>query len=133
MSNERRMTMTNYKTTELGQIEKIVNLENGKVFLHDTLALTSCEISINCVAKGFKIPFNHKHKQNEEIYIFLKGEGILTVDNEKISVKEGSVVKVLPEASRTLENTSDNDLQFICVQAKTNSLEQFGFGDGELC
>ena len=125
--------MTNYKTTELGKIDEIINLENGKVFLHDTLELTSCEISINTVPKGFKVPFKHKHKQNEEVYIILKGNGIISVDDAVIDVKEGSVVKILPEASRTIENTGDGDLQFICVQAKKNSLEQFGLGDAELC
>lgn len=125
--------MTNYKKTELGKIDELINLENGKAFLHDALELTSCEISINTVPKGFKVPFNHKHKQNEEVYIILKGEGIMTIDNEAVKVKEGSVVKVTPEASRTIENTSDNEFQFICVQAKANSLEQYGFGDGEIC
>lgn len=57
----------------------------------------------------------------------------MTIDGEDVIVKEGSVVKVVPEASRTIENTSDKNFQFICVQAKANSLEQFGFGDGEIC
>ena len=125
--------MTNYKTTELGKIGEIINLENGKVFLHDALDLTSCEISVNAVPKGFKMPFNHKHKQNEEVYIILKGEGIITVDGAAVNVKEGSFVKILPQASRTIENTSDGEFEFICIQAKTNSLEQFGLGDAELC
>ncbi len=125
--------MTNYKKTELGKIDELINLENGKAFLHDALELTSCEISINAVPKGFKVPFNHKHKQNEEVYIILKGKGIMTIDNEAVKVKEGSVVKVAPEASRTIENTSDNEFQFICVQAKVNSLEQYGLKDAELC
>ena len=97
--------MTNYKTTELGKIDELINLENGKAFLHDALELTSCEVSINAVPKGFKVPFNHKHKQNEEVYIILKGEGIITVDGTAVSVKEGSAVKIMPEASRTIENT----------------------------
>lgn len=125
--------MTNYKTTELGKIDELINLENGKAFLHDALELTGCEISINTVAQGFKVPFNHKHKQNEEVYIVLKGEGILTIDGNAVNVKEGSVVKVMPAASRTLENTGKGIFQFICVQAKANSLEQFGLGDAELC
>ena len=125
--------MTNYKTTQLGKIDELVNLENGKAFLHDALELTGCEISVNAVPKGFKVPFNHRHKQNEEVYIVLKGEGIITVDGEAVNVKEGSAVKIMPEASRTIENTSDGIFEFICVQAKSGSLEQFGFGDGELC
>ena len=125
--------MTNYKTTQLGKIDELVNLENGKAFLHDALELTSCEISVNAVPKGFKVPFNHRHKQNEEVYIVLKGEGIITVDGEAVNVKEGSAVKIMPEASRTIENTSDGIFEFICVQAKSGSLEQFGLTDAELC
>lgn len=125
--------MTNYKTRELGKIGDLINLENGKAFLHDALELTSCEISINTVPKGFKVPFNHKHKQNEEVYIVLKGEGAITIDGETVKVKEGSVVKVAPEAARTIENTGDGEFEFICIQAKTNSLEQFGLADAELC
>ena len=133
MSNEKEDVMTNYKNIELGKLDEIINAENGKVFLHDALGLTSSEISVNCMPVGFKIPFNHKHFQNEEIYIFLKGEGIMTVDNSGIKVKEGSCVKVLPAASRTLENTGSEALQFICIQAKENSLEQFCLKDAELC
>ena len=124
--------MANFKNVEIGTIQEIgQKYENGKAFLHDLLGLTSCEISINSMKKGVKLPFNHKHKQNEEIYIFLKGEGSMTLDNEVIQVKEGSCVKVMPNAVRTME--SKTDLQYICVQAKEGSLEQFGFGDGELC
>ena len=117
--------MTNYKTTELGKIEEIIKLENGKAFLHDALNLTGCEISVNCVPEGFKVPFEHRHKQNEEVYIILKGEGIITVDGEKINVKEGSAVKISPKSSRTIENVSGSEFQFICIQSKENSLEQF--------
>ncbi len=124
--------MTNFKTVELGKINEIgKNYENGKAFLHDMLGLTSCEISVNVMPKGVKLPFNHKHKQNEEVYIFLKGEGIMTLDGKDIQFKEGSCIKVLPFVNRTMETKTD--VEYICVQAKENSLEQFGFGDGEIC
>lgn len=124
--------MTNFKKAELGTIEEIdKNYENGKAFLHNLLELTSCEISVSSMPAGIKLPFNHKHKQNEEIYIFLKGKGTMTLDNEVIEVQEGSCVKVLPDAIRTME--SKTDIQYICVQAKERSLEQFGFADAELC
>ncbi len=124
--------MSNFKNVEIGNLNELGNnYENGKAFLHDLLGLTSCEISVSAMPAGIKLPFNHKHKQNEEIYIFLKGNGTMTLDNELIEVKEGSCVKVLPDAVRTME--SKTDLQYICVQAKSESLEQFGFGDAELC
>ncbi len=122
----------NYKTIEIGKINEIgKNYENGKAFLQGKLDLTSCEISVNNMPKGVKLPFNHKHKQNEEVYIFLKGEGIMTLDGQNIDFKEGTCIKVLPNAVRTME--AKEDVEYICVQAKANSLEQFGFGDGELC
>lgn len=124
--------MANFKTIELGNLVKVgKNYENGKAFLHDLLGLTSCEISMSVMPAGAKLPFNHKHKQNEEIYIFLKGEGIMIIDNKVVEFKEGSCIKVEPAAIRTMEVKTD--VQYICVQAKSNSLEQFGLGDAELC
>ena len=124
--------MTNFKNAEIGTLAEIgEKYENGKAFLHDLLELTSCEISVNAMTAGLIIPFCHRHFQNEEIYIFLKGEGTITVDNKVIDVKEGSCVKIMPKAARTIE--AKTDMQYLCVQAKTNSLEQFGLKDAELC
>jgi mannose-6-phosphate isomerase-like protein (cupin superfamily) len=125
--------MTEYTKTDLGTFAQIAKLENGKAFLHDALKLTGCEISVNVTPKGFKVPFNHKHKQNEEVYIVLKGTGIITVNGTKIDVKEGSAVRVAAGTARTIENTGEGEFSFICVQAKEGSLTQFGFGDAELC
>lgn len=125
--------MTDYSVKDFGSFAEIAKLENGKAFLHDALNLTSCEVSINSMPKGFKVPFNHKHKQNEEIYIVLKGNGIITVGENKINVQEGSAVRVAAGVARTIENIGDGVFDFICIQAKENSLTQFGFADAELC
>ncbi len=54
------------KLEKLGYLKR-ENYENGKAFLHDLLELTSCEISVSAMPAGVKLPFNHKHKQNEEV------------------------------------------------------------------
>lgn len=123
--------MQNYTQIELGNLAGIANKENGKAFLKDALQLTGCEISANTMPAGTKLPFNHKHKQNEEVYIFLSGTGTMTLDNEQIALQEGTCIKVLPTVSRTME--AKTDLQYICVQAKSNSLEQWGLTDAVLC
>jgi uncharacterized cupin superfamily protein len=46
----------------------------GKVFLNSLLGLTSSEISLNKLPPKTSMPFHHRHKLNEEIYIFLKGK-----------------------------------------------------------
>lgn len=133
LSCKKEDIIMNYKKLEVGKLSNIINRENGKVFLHDSLQLSSCEISINCVPKDFALPFSHKHKQNEEIYIFLKGDGIMTVDGNEVKVTEGDCVKIMPDGARTLKSIGDTELEFICIQAKTDSLKQFGMGDAQLC
>ncbi len=124
--------MSEFVQKEIGNPAEIgKNFNNGKAFLHDLLGLSSCEISVNFMPKGAKIPFCHRHKQNEEVYIFLSGEGTMTIDDTTTAVKPGSCLKVNPTAKRTME--AKTDLQYVCVQAKAGSLEQFGFGDGQIC
>ena len=117
----------------MSNFTKVSVAKDARTELHDKLALTGAEISVNNLPVGAGVPFVHSHKQNEEVYIILKGDGALTIDGKEVDVKEGSVVKVLPDASRTIENKGDGEFQFICVQAKAGSLEQFGLGDCELC
>ena len=108
--------MTNFKKEEIGKINEVgKNYENGKAFLHDLLGLTSCEISVSAMPAGVKLPFNHKHKRNEEVYIFLKGEGSMILDGEVVELKEGTCIKVLPNAVRTME--AKTDMEYICVQS----------------
>lgn len=64
----------------------------------------------------------HGNKQNEEIYIFLKGNGIMSVDGEEFPVRVGTCVRVAPGGCRFLENTGDGDLDYICIQAREDSL-----------
>ena len=123
----------NCTMAEMGDMSCLSNMENGKAFLKDMLNLTSCEISMNCLPAMCKLPFCHKHKQNEEIYIFLKGEGKMYVDGECMMVKEGTCMKIDPCASRMIENTCNMDMQYICIQARANSLEQSGMDDAEMC
>lgn len=116
----------NYEKIELGKLDEITE----KIFLHDDLHLTGSEISINHVEKGFEFPFLHKHKNNEEVYIILKGEGTISVDNEEFQVKEGSIVRIAPEGIRTLRNSTQSDMIFIVIQTQGNSLEGYTMTDG---
>ena len=68
----------------------------GKLFLGDELGLSSMEVSLNKDAAGQGMPFYHRHHTNEELYIFLSGEGEMSIDDEIIPVREGSVVSVEP-------------------------------------
>lgn len=104
----------------------------GKQFLKDVLGLTGCEISINSMAPGAGMPIYHRHQENEEIYIFIQGRGQVQVDGEVIDVQEGSIVRIAPKGERVWRNNSKEPLLYIVIQARENSLNQYGLGDAKV-
>lgn len=103
----------------------------GKVFLKELLNLTSAEISLNNLPAAKSIPFYHQHQQNEEIYIFIRGEGEFQVDGCVFPLTEGTVVRVDPQGERCLRNTSDTeDLSWIVIQSRVNSQPDQTIVDG---
>ncbi len=103
----------------------------GKVFLKQLLNLTSAEISLNNLPPGKSVPFYHKHRLNEEIYIFIRGKGEFQVDDCVFPVSEGTVVRVDPEGERCLRNTSDaEDLCCIVIQSRVGSYADHTIQDG---
>jgi mannose-6-phosphate isomerase-like protein (cupin superfamily) len=103
----------------------------GKAFLRAPLDLTGCEISLNRMEAGHGTPFLHAHKQNEEVYVVVSGNGAFYLDGQEIPVTEGSVVRVAPAVTRGF-CAGTQDLCLICVQAKEGSLEQATREDGFL-
>lgn len=64
---------------------KISITEDSRIELHDKLGLTGAEVSINTLPAGANVPFIHSHKNNEEIYAILDGEGLVIIDGEIMS------------------------------------------------
>jgi len=117
--------MTHYKRLSIGDIKTL-----GRVTLHDDLALTGSEVSINELPAGVAVPFVHAHKQNEEVYLILSGKGLFYLDGEEIALAEGDVLRVDPAARRCIKADADSSLRFVCIQSKANSLTQFTQTDG---
>ncbi|MDP3920670.1 MAG: phosphomannose isomerase type II C-terminal cupin domain [Candidatus Omnitrophota bacterium] len=57
-----------------------------------------------------------KHARRGEIWIVVKGEGIVTVGEEEVPVKTGSVVNLPKEAQHRMTNNGDEPLIFVEVQ-----------------
>lgn len=102
----------------------------GKLLIKDLIGLTGMQVSLNQLPAGVSVPFYHQHKQNEELYIFIKGKGQMQVDGEIFNVEEGSVVRIATKGKRTWRNTGSEDLFYLVIQAKENSLSQDTFDDG---
>lgn len=113
--------MANYAKTNIGN--------EGRVELHETLSLTSAEISINNLSAGASVPFVHSHKTNEEIYGILSGNGKVVIDGEEIALTAGDWLRISPAAKRQFFAAEDTEISFVCIQAKENSLGGFTADD----
>jgi mannose-6-phosphate isomerase-like protein (cupin superfamily) len=103
----------------------------GKLFLRSLLGSAGLEMSLNVVPPGKAIPFLHRHRENDEVYVVVGGRGQFLVDGECIDVVEGSVLRIAPAAARAWRNNSDAPLYFLCVQYRADSTIQGGTLDGE--
>jgi mannose-6-phosphate isomerase-like protein (cupin superfamily) len=120
-----KKTGTNYKASSIGDISKL-----RRVTLHDELELTGSEISINELPAGVSIPFVHRHKRNEEVYLILKGKGKFHIDGDEFEVEEGCVIRIDPAGARCLKADDQTPIRYICIQTERNSLVQFTENDG---
>lgn len=140
-SNVTTKSGTNFTAIDIGSFEnldqyvfRLPSLSRevpGKLFVNQLLGLTSSEISINTMPIGGGMPFHHKHKLNEEIYIFLSGEGQFQIDDEIFPIKQGSVIRVAPAAVRCWRNTGTTNLLYIVIQAREGSYTGHTTQDGE--
>jgi mannose-6-phosphate isomerase-like protein (cupin superfamily) len=103
----------------------------GKRFLREPLGLTSMEVSVNQLPPGVAVPFLHKHRENEELYLFLAGEGEFQVDEEVFPIMAGTGVRVSPAGARSYRNTGTEPLIFLVIQAKEGSLATGTVTDGQ--
>ena len=107
-----------------------INIGNeARVELHDKLALTGAEISVNQLPAGAGVPFVHSHKNNEEIYGILSGKGKVVLDGEEIELNAGDWLKVSPAAKRQFSAAEDSGITYLCIQVKENSLGGFTADD----
>lgn len=109
---------------------KLPGAYTGKLFLKSELELTGMEVSLNKFPPGSEMPFCHRHKENEELYLFIKGNGQFEIDGEVVDVQEGTVIRIAPAGVRTWRNNSSEDLYFIVIQAKAGSLSGKDISDG---
>ena len=118
-------TAKNYQATSVGDIQT-----KGRVTLHNELALTGSEVSINELPPGVSVPFVHSHQRNEEVYIVVKGKGRFYVDGDEFEVAEGSVIRVDPAGQRCITADSQTPIRYVCIQTEAKSLVQFTETDG---
>jgi len=73
---------------------------------------------------GKRQPFGHNHEEAEEVYVIVRGTGLLKLDDEIIEVEALDAIRVSPEVTRAFE-AGDNGLEVIAFGPRRD-------GDGEI-
>jgi mannose-6-phosphate isomerase-like protein (cupin superfamily) len=104
----------------------------GKVFGGAATGATGGEFSFQTFAPGTESGFLHTHKNHEELYFFLSGEGEFQVDGNIFHVNEGSVVRVAPAGRRSVRNNGRHPLTMLCVQYRCETFTEADATDGTI-
>lgn len=86
-----------------------------KQYFHPHNTLNGIRFSIaQFTIKPSKRSLLHK-LQSSEVYYILEGEGVITINNESISVKKDDSIYIPPQSEQFIENTGREDLRFLCI------------------
>ena len=92
------------------------------------LGLEDSALGYQRIPAGYRFPYGHTHKRQEEVYVVVRGSGRMKVDDEIIELTEWDAVRVPPGAWRGYEAGPDG-LEILVIGAP--SLEMRGDVDGQ--
>ncbi len=107
-------TIKNLREVENSAGERTPDLEAR--FARKHLDSEHLGVSYFRYAPGFRSPFGHSHREQEEAYIVIGGSGRVRLDDEVVDLRKWDVVRVAPEVVRGFEGGSDG-LELIAVGA----------------
>jgi quercetin dioxygenase-like cupin family protein len=76
-------------------------------FASAELGLDNSGISYQRLAPGFRMPFGHKHKQQEELYVVVSGGGRIKLDDEIVELRQWDAIRVPKDTTRAIEAGPD--------------------------
>ena len=85
-------------------------------FARRALGSSNLGVSRETLAPGFRVPFGHTHREQEEVYVVLRGSGRMKIGADIVELVEGDMVRVGPGVWRCTEAGPDG-MQVLAVGA----------------
>jgi mannose-6-phosphate isomerase-like protein (cupin superfamily) len=82
----------------------------------EALELERSGLGYQRVPPGYRFPYGHTHRTQEEVYVVLRGSGRMKLDDEIIELKEWDAVRVPPGTWRGYE-AGPEGLEIIVIGA----------------
>jgi mannose-6-phosphate isomerase-like protein (cupin superfamily) len=76
-------------------------------FAKDDVEAEDTGFSFHRLKPGKRQPFGHVHEEAEEVYVIVRGGGLLKLDDEIIEVERLDAIRVSPEVTRAFEAGDD--------------------------
>ncbi len=94
-------TIKNLKDVENSAADRVTGLEAR--FARKHLDSKHLGISYFRYEPGFRTPFGHHHREQEEAYVVVAGSGRAKLDDEIVELNPWDVLRVAPEVVRSFE------------------------------
>jgi mannose-6-phosphate isomerase-like protein (cupin superfamily) len=76
-------------------------------------------LSIMKLAPGFRIPFGHKHENQEEVYVVVRGSARVKVDDDVVELREWDAIRFDTDTMRNMEAGPDG-VEYLAFGAGTD-------------
>jgi mannose-6-phosphate isomerase-like protein (cupin superfamily) len=93
-------------------------------FARQDLDAEQTGISYHRIKPGQRQAFGHHHEEDEEIYVIVRGRGLIKLDDEIVEIEELDAIRISPEVTRALE-AGEEGIDYLAFGSHTE-------GDGEV-
>ena len=90
------------------------------------LGLENSGVSYQRMAPNFRVPFGHKHRNQEEVYVLVSGSARIKLEDEVVDLKPFDAVRVPKDTMRGFEAGAEG-AEFIAIGAPNT-----GPGDADM-
>jgi mannose-6-phosphate isomerase-like protein (cupin superfamily) len=102
------MSDSPYTVVNLKEVEDLAaklgvapNLESR--FAREALELEKSGLTYFRIGPGFRVPFGHRHEQQEEVYLVVSGSVRMKLDEEIRELGAWDAIRVAPQIARGIE------------------------------
>lgn len=106
MSGWAKVNFDEIEGRELGDV--------ASVFARKELGTRELGASRFTYEPGARFPFAHRHREQEELYVVVRGSGRMKLDDEIVELVAWDVLRVDPEVGRQIEAGPDG-LEIVCI------------------
>jgi len=76
-------------------------------FARESLGCEKTGLSYQRLAPNARVPFGHRHGQQEELYVIVEGTGRIKLEDEIVELRAWDAIRIAPQTMRALEAGAD--------------------------